>query len=78
MLLMHNLWGLKEIKWIDKFLKFFDWAFQVALVVRNPPAKAGDARDMDLITASGKSPGVGNDNPLQCSCLENSMDKGAW
>ena len=49
----------------------------MALVVKNPPASAGDARDAGSIPASGRSPGVGNVNPLQYSCLENSMDRGA-
>ena len=42
------------------------------------PANAGDARDMGLISGSGRSPGVGNNNYLQYSCLENPMDRGAW
>ena len=37
-----------------------------------------DARDVGSIPGSGKSPGVGNGKPLQCSCLENSMDRGGW
>ena len=41
-------------------------------------ANAGDGRDVGLIPQSGRSPGGGNDNPLQHSCLENSMDRGAW
>ena len=41
------------------------------LVVKNPPATAGGIRDMDLIPGSGRSPGEGNGNPLQYSCLEN-------
>ena len=44
-------------------------------VVRNPPANAGD---VPLIPGMERSPGEGNDNPLQYSCLENSMDRGAW
>ena len=44
-------------------------------VVKNPLANAGDAGS---ITGSGRSPGVGNGSPLQYSCLENSMDRGAW
>ena len=45
----------------------------------NPPAiPAGDVRDTDSIPGSGKSPGEGNGNPLQYSCLENPMDRGAW
>ena len=50
----------------------------MALVVKNLPANAGDARDLGLIPGSGKSPGVGNSNPFQYSCLENPMDRGAW
>ena len=44
-------------------------------VVKNPPANAGDA---GLIPGSGRSPGGGNENPLQCSCLENPKGRGAW
>ena len=53
-------------------------AFQVALVVKNPPANAGDARGLGLIPGSGRSPGVGNGNPFWYSCLGNPMDRGAW
>ena len=49
-----------------------------ALLVKNPPANAGDARDMGWIPGSGRSPGVGNGHPLQYSWLENSMDREAW
>ena len=44
----------------------------------NLPANAGDARDIGLTPGLGRSPGVGNDSWLQYSCLENSMDRGAW
>ena len=54
------------------------WASQVALVVRSPPANVGDLRDTDWIPGSGRSPGRGRGNPLQCSCLENPMDRRAW
>ena len=54
------------------------WGFPGCAVVKNPPAKAGDTRDVGSIPGSGRSPGEGNGNPLQCSCLENSMDRGAW
>ena len=54
-----------------------NWA-EVALVVKNPPAIAGDLRDAGSICGSGKSPGGGHGNPLQYSCLKNSMDRGAW
>ena len=47
-------------------------------LVKNPPANAGDIRDAGLIPGSGRSPGVGNRNPLQYSCLENSMNRRAW
>jgi len=53
-------------------------ASQVALVVKNLLANAGDIRHAGLISGSGRSPGGGNGNPLQMSCLENSMNKGAW
>ena len=48
------------------------------LAVKNQPANAGDERDSGLILGSGRFPGVGNGNTLQYSCLENSMDRGAW
>ena len=51
---------------------------QVALVVENPPADAGDIRDVGLIPGSGRSPGGGHGNPLQYSFLENHMDREAW
>ena len=47
-------------------------------MVKNPLANAEDERDAGLTPGSRKSPGVGNVNPLQYSCLENSMNKGAW
>ena len=53
-------------------------ASQVALMVKNLPANAGDARDISLIPGLGRSPGVGNGKPLQYSCLENSKDRGNW
>ena len=47
-------------------------------MVKNSPANAGDARDTGSIPESERSPGVGNGKPLQYSCLENSMGRGAW
>ena len=47
-------------------------------MVKNPPANAGDIRDSGLISGSERSPGEGHGNPLQYSCLENSMDRGTW
>ena len=52
-------------------LKSLSWAFQVALVIKNLPANAGDP-------GLERSPGGRNGNPLQYSCLENPMDRGAW
>ena len=51
---------------------------QVALVVKNPPANAGDIRDSGSISGSGRSSGGGHGNPLQYSCLETPRDRGAW
>ena len=48
------------------------------LVIKNPPATAGDAGDPGSIPGSVRSPRVGDDNPLQYSCLENFMDRGTW
>ena len=57
---------------------FIHWASQVALVVKNLPANAKDIRDAISLPGSRRSPGVGNGNTLQYSCLENPMDRGAW
>ena len=51
---------------------------EVALVVKNLPANAGDIRDTGLIPGLGRYPGVGNGKPDQYSCLENSMDREVW
>ena len=53
-------------------------ASQVALMVKNLPANARDLRDAGSILGSGRCPVRGNGNPLQYSCLENPMDRGAW
>ena len=53
-------------------------ASQVAPVVKNPPANAGDSRDVGSIPESGEFPGVENGNLLQYSWLGNPMDRGAW
>ena len=52
-------------------------AIQVALMVKNPPASAGDVRASGSIPGWGRSPGEENSNPLQYSCLENPIDRGA-
>ena len=67
---------------IDVFIYYYhilsiSGAFPGSKMVHNPPASVGNARDVGLIPGSGRSPGVGNGNLLQYSCLENSMDGGA-
>ena len=52
--------------------------FPGGLVIKNLPANAGDIGDLGLNLKSGRSPGVGNGNPLQYSCLTYTMDSGAW
>ena len=52
--------------------------FPSGTVVKDPPANVGDARDVSSNPGSGIFPGEGNGNPLQYSCLENSMDRRAW
>ena len=58
-------------------LPSFKRGFSGSAVVQNPPINAGDARYASSIPRSGRSPGMGNGNPLQYSCLENSMDRRA-
>ena len=53
-------------------------ASQMALLVENLPANVGDVRDVGSIPGLGRSPGGGHGNPLLNSCLENSMERGAW
>ena len=50
----------------------------MALVVKNLPANAGDVKDVGSLPGLERSPGGGNGNPPQYSCLENTMDRGAW
>ena len=65
----HNFaWGIKL--WVQS-----DMVSQVALMIKNLPANAGD---LGLIPGWGRSPGEGNGNSLQYSCLENPVDRGAW
>ena len=61
-------WGLS-----DKVILTADYK----VVAKNPPASAGDAREVGLIPESGRSPGGGNGNPFQYSCQENPMESGA-
>ena len=62
-----------KILWIH-----FNRTSLMAQLVKNPPANAGGIRDMHAIPEPGISPGRGNDNPLQCSCLGNPTDRKAW
>ena len=62
-----------NINYIYKFINY-----SVALAVKKLPANSGDLRDIGLIPGSGRSPGEGHGNPLQYSCRQNSMDRGAW
>ena len=52
--------------------------FPGAVVVKNPPANAGEVRDPGSVPKSGRSPGGGHGNALQFSCLENPMERGVW
>ena len=58
--------------------KSINLSSQVALVVKNPPANAGDIKDAGLIPGSGRSPGGKHGNPLYYSCLKNPMDRIVW
>ena len=60
---------MRSLRWL--------WASQVVLVVKNLPASAGDIKDAGSIPGLGRSPGGGNGNPLQYSCLENPTDRGS-
>ena len=64
------------IYFVDKLI--YLRASQVALMVKNLPANAGDVRDTGLIPGLGRSPGEGHANLLWYSCLKNPMDRGAW
>ena len=68
----------KSWKSLVSFFLIFYWAPPVARVVKNLPDNAGDLSDAGSIPGWGGSPGGGHGNPLQYSCLENPMDKGAW
>ena len=69
---------MRSVKLVICFPPVTSWASQVALVVKNLPVNAGDARDAGLIPRLRRYPGEGKGNPLQYMCLENPMDRGAW
>ena len=64
---VHRLWDLE-----------YGTGFPGGTVVKNLPANVGNAGDLGLISGLGRSPGEGNDNPLQYSCQGNPMNRGAW
>ena len=74
--------GTLKHSWLEYNLVQLLWKnvqqLQVVPVVKNPPANAGETRDPGSIPGLGRSPEGGNGNPLQYSCLENVMDRGAW
>ena len=74
-----GIWGPSGLPWCPVRMKLMgDSQISGDAVVKNLPANAGDARDEGSIPESGRFPGVGNDNSLQYSCLENSIHRGAW
>ena len=84
-----NRWTGKELEWVQNtdliltalpFGKYYSLRrrFPGDTVVKNLPANEGDMRDTESIPRSGRSPRERNGNPLQYSCLENPMDRGAW
>ena len=67
-----------EFCWTSRSMHFFSSISKSVAVVKNPPTNSGDTGDKGSIPGLRRSPGVGNGNPLQCSSLENSMDRKAW
>ena len=78
--LVAALWGADSSCNVSPIVEVggLSWGFPGGSVVKDLPASAGDTGDMGLIPGSGGSPGGGNGNPLEYSCLENSMDRRAW
>ena len=80
-----SAWKGDESGYLDLISPYFllyvptEQGFLGSSAVKNPPSNAGDATGaMGSIPGSGRSPGEGNGNPLQYSCLENPTDRGAW
>ena len=76
-----NLSQHQGLFWVNSFISLGHlhfWASQVALVVKNSLANAGDKRDVGSASGWGRFPGGGSGTPFQYSCLENPMDRGAW
>ena len=72
------LFRTRALLFINKTDLYFQWGFQVVLVVKNLPANAGDSREVRSIPGLGRSPGEGNGNLLQYSCQGNPMVRGVW
>ena len=70
-------WVFKSEASIQVNMKKYDGP-QVVVVIKSPPASVGDVTDSGSVPGSGRSPGGGHGSPLQYSCLENPMDRGAW
>ena len=70
-----TMWAPLYLAWHFHMVYFQQMNFSGGSAVKNPPASAGDAGS---IPGPGRSPGKGNGNPLQYSCLGNPMDRGAW
>ena len=67
-----------DLKWDYIHTREAKEGFPSGSVIKNPPVHAGDAGDLDSISGLGRSPGGGNGNPLQYSCLKIPMNRGAW
>ena len=72
------MWLQKICIYIYIYIYIHIYAYIYIWGLKNPPANAGDIRDACLIPGSGRSPEEGNGTPLQYSCLENPIDRGAW
>ena len=77
---LRNSWPMNKTEGVGSIRGLPWWlrGFSVGASVKNPPANAGDIREVGSVPGSGRSPGGGHSNPLQYSCLENSRDRGAW
>ena len=73
-----QVWSLDPEDPLEKEMATHSISFPGGTVIKNPPAKARDTGNMDSISGSERSPRAGKDNPVQYSCLGNSMDRGAW
>ena len=71
-------WGRKESDTTVQQNPAQDMGFQRGLSGKESTCNAGDTSDAGLIPGLGRSPGLGNGNPVHSSCLENPMDRGAW